>query len=37
MLGKTTTANNGKYSIHHSDIASGEYYTVVKRNSPARG
>jgi hypothetical protein len=31
LLGKDTAANNGKYSIHYSDIASGEYFTVAKR------
>jgi hypothetical protein len=31
MIGKDTTDNKGKYSIKYSDIASGEYYTVVKR------
>jgi hypothetical protein len=31
LLGKDTTANNGKYSIKYSDISSGEYYTVVKK------
>jgi hypothetical protein len=31
LLGSTTAANNGKWKIPVTDIASGEYYAVAKR------